>query len=60
MCVCVEQEGGEQCLKVRLGLQLAVWEGENLGLDRGKEVSSMLGGQEEEVRLGLRDRTEQD
>lgn len=33
----------------------------NLGLERGKEVSSMLGGQEEEeVRFGLRDRTEQD
>lgn len=33
----------------------------NLVLERGKEVSSMLGGQEEEeVRFGLRDRTEQD
>lgn len=32
----------------------------NLGLERGKEVSLMLGGQEEEeVEFGLRDGTEQ-
>lgn len=32
----------------------------NLGLEKGNEVSSMLGGQEEEVKFGSRDRAEWD